>query len=123
MDRTRTIPNLIVNSPYGEQTCHWLYHRDTRSFELAPGRRPAGYIRASESSKSFDDPGEFIDLPLVNQIRPRVKAWREADYPGATGITRHLLKHCWDIEQRESDRRCFFCGLEAIETLIGLTEA
>ena len=79
-------------------------------------------MRASEASKSFDDPGEFIELPLVNQICPRVKAWREADYPGATGITKRLLKHWHDPEMREG-KRFFFCQLEAIETLMWLAEA
>jgi type III restriction enzyme len=119
----KTIDQLVINSPYEEPTHYWSYQREMREFTLKDGRRPAGYIRALESSRSFDDPGEFIQLPLVNQIRPRVKAWREADYPGATGITKHLLKHWSDSEQRDSDRRFFFCGLEAIETLIWLTEA
>ncbi len=119
----KTIEQLILNSPYEEPSRYWSYQRETREFILKEGRRPAGYVRASESSRSFDDPGEFIELPLVNQIRPRVKAWREADYPGATGITKRLLKHWCDPEQRESNRRLFFCQLEAIETLIWLTEA
>ncbi len=119
----KTIDQLILNSPYEEPSRYWSYQRETREFILKEGRRPAGYIRASESAKAFDDPGEFIELPLVNRIRPRVKAWREADYPGATGITRRLLKHWWDPQQREGDRRFFFCNLEAIETLIWLTEA
>lgn len=123
MERTSSIPNLIVNSPYVEPRVHWLYDRETRSFTLEPGRRPAGYVRASEASKSFDDPGEFIELPLVNQIRPRVKAWRDANFPGTTGITKHLLKHWHDQEQRESSRRFFFCQLEAIETFIWMIEA
>jgi len=119
----KTIEQLILNSPYEEPSRYWSYQRETREFVLKEGRRPAGYVRASESSKSFDDPGEFIELPLVNQIRPRVKTWREADYPGASGITKRLLKHWWDPEQRESSLRFFFCNLEAIETLIWLTEA
>src|SRR6202162_4900165 len=123
MTETKTIPNLIVNSPYAEPTSHWLYHRQTRSFTLESGRRPAGYVRASDASKSFDDPGEFVQLPLVNKIRPRVDAWRSADYPGANGITRRLLKHWRDIEQRDGSRRFFFCQLEAIETLMWLAEA
>lgn len=118
----KTIDQLILNSPYEEPTRFWSYRRETREFDLREGRRPAGYIRASESSKSFDDPGEFIELPLVNRIRPRVKAWREADYLGVSGITKRLLKHWWDPEQREIDRRFFFCNLEAIETLIWLVE-
>ena len=81
---------------------HWNYDRETRLFTREPGRRPAGYVRASDASKSFDDPGVFVELPLVNQIRPRVDAWREAGYPGATGITKRLLKHWRDPEQREA---------------------
>src|SRR5579871_735947 len=110
----KTINQLIINSPYEEPTEHWKYHRETRLFTREPERRKAGYIRASESSRSFDDPGEFVELPLVNKIRPRVKAWREADYPGTTGITKRLLQHWRDPEQRE-DRRFFFCQLERSE--------
>lgn len=119
----QTIDHLILNSPYQEPTRHWSYQRETREFVLKEGRRSAGYVRASESSKSFDDPGEFIELPLVNRIRPRVTAWREANYPGATSITKRLLQHWYDAGQRENDRRLFFCQLEAIETLIWLGEA
>lgn len=118
-----TIDQLIINSPYDEPHEHWRYHRETRLFTREPERRQAGYLRASEKSRSFDDPGTFVPLPLVNQIRPRVKAWREADYPGATGITKRLLQHWRDPEQREANRRFFFCQLEAIETLMWLTEA
>jgi len=118
-----TIDQLIITSPYNEPIEHWKYDRETRRFTREPGRRPAGYIRASDASKSFDDPGEFVELPLVNKIRPRVDAWRNADYPGASGITRRLLKHWRDTEQRESSRRFFFCQLEGIETLMWLAEA
>src|SRR6202034_1399419 len=117
-----TIDQLIVNSPYTEPARHWSYARESRSFTLKPGRRPAGYVRATPGAKAFDDPGVFRELPLVNQIRPRVKAWREADYQGVSGVTKKLLAHWNDPEQREG-RRFFFCQLEAIETLIWLTEA
>ena len=118
-----TIDQLIISSPYEAPAEHWKYDRETRRFTREPGRRPAGYVRASDASKSFDDPGEFVELPLVNKIRPRVNSWRTADYPGATGITRRLLKHWRDTEQREGSRRFFFCQLEAIETLMWLAEA
>ena len=118
-----TIDQLIITSPYDEPNEHWKYDRETRRFSREPGRRPAGYIRASDASKSFDDPGEFVELPLVNKIRPRVDAWRNTDYPGISGMTRRLLKHWRNIEQRESSRRFFFCQLEAIETLMWLSEA
>jgi type III restriction enzyme len=121
MART-TIDRLIINSPYEEPKYHWHYDRQTRTFELVEGRRPAGYVVATPGSKSFDDPGIFVEIPLVNQIRPRVKAWREAGYPGVTAITRRLLEYWHDPEEFDR-RRFFFCQLEAAETLIWLTEA
>ena len=117
-----TIDRLIVNSPYEEPAHHWRYDRTTRRFDLAPGRRPAGYVVASEDSRAFDDPGAFVEIPLVNAIRPRVKAWREAGWPGATAVTRRLLRYWNDPEEFET-RRFFFCQLEAVETLIWLSEA
>jgi len=120
--RRETIDRLIINSPYAEPQRHWRYDRETRRFDLVEGRRPAGYVVASESSKAFDDPGLFVEIPLVNQIRPRVTAWREAGYPGVSSITKRLLEHWRDPEEFEA-RRFFFCQLEAIETLIWLTEA
>ena len=112
---------LIINLPFAEPSQYWSYDRETRLFELKDGRRPAGYVVATPGSKAFDDPGVFMSLPLVSQIRPRVKAWREAGYPGVTGITRRLLDHWTNEEERE--QRFFFCQLEAMETLIWLTEA
>jgi len=118
----KNIDKLIINSPYVEPTRYWEYIRDTREFILKDGRRPAGYVVASESSKAFDDPGVFVEIDLVNTIRPRIEKWREADYPGVTGITKRLLKH-WQEPEERKDRRFFFCQMEAIETLIWLTEA
>ena len=120
MART-TIDHLIINSPYEEPKHYWSYDRESRTFDQKDGRRPAGYVIASQSSKAFDDPGIFVEIPLVNQIRPRVKAWREAGYPGVTGITKRLLEHWNNPDERE--HQFFFCQLEAMETLIWLAEA
>ncbi|MCX5885581.1 MAG: DEAD/DEAH box helicase family protein [Proteobacteria bacterium] len=117
-----TIDQLIINSPYEEPKHYWSYDRETRLFDKKEGRRPAGYVIASESSKAFDDPGIFVEIPIVNKIRPRIKVWREAGYLGVTGITKRLLEHWYNPETR-GDRRFFFCQLEAIETLIWLIEA
>jgi len=123
------IDHLIVNKPYDEPNRYWQYDAPSMSFKLATGRRPAGYTVASSNKKIVNDPGKFIPLPLVNQIRGRIKEWREgnaaegiAPYAGVTGITRRLLEHWHNPEEREG-RRFFFCQLEAIETLIWLTEA
>lgn len=118
----KQIDRLIINSPFVEPQQYWKYDAKTRSFDLVNGRRPAGYVIASESSRSFDDPGQFIEIPLVNKIRPRIKSWREAGYPGVSGVTMRLLEH-WNNPEEREHRRFFFCQLEAIETLIWLTEA
>jgi type III restriction enzyme len=117
-----SIDKLIINSPHQEPQQHWFYDRENRNFYIKEGRRPAGYVMATPNSQAFDDPGIFVEIDAVNQIRPRVTAWKKAGYPGITGITKRLLEHWQDPEERK-DRRFFFCQLEAIETLIWLTEA
>jgi type III restriction enzyme len=116
---TETTDKLIINSPYEEPRQYLRYDREVRKFQLVKGRRPAGYVVASEASESFDDPGVFIPLNLVNKIRERVNAWRE-NHAGVTTITRDLLEH-WKDPQKEP--KLFFCQVEAIETLIWLVEA
>lgn len=115
----RTTETLIINNPYERPKEYLNYLREIRRFQLVEDRRPAGYIIASEHSNTFDDPGHFIELPMVNKIRERVDRWREAGYPGITGITRALIKH-WKNPERET--KFFFCQLEAIETIVWLTE-
>ncbi|MCY4170144.1 MAG: DEAD/DEAH box helicase family protein [Bacteroidetes bacterium] len=119
---SKTIDQLIINSPYDEPKRHWHYERHIRKFDIINKRRPAGYLVASKDSKSFDDPGIFQEIPLVNLIRLRVKNWRNDGYPGVTSVTRRLLNYWHDPEEFET-RRFFFCQLEAAETLIWLTEA
>src|SRR2546422_9103546 len=121
---TSTTDRLIVNSPYENPRLHLRYNREIRKFELVEGRRSAGYIVASEASGTFDDPGVFIPLELVNRIRERIDSWREAGYRWGdndiTSITRQLLEY-WKDSQRET--KLFFCQIEAIETLIWLIES
>ena len=81
------ITHLIVNSPYDEPKAHWHYHRETQKFSLKEGRRQAGYVIASESSKAFDDPGRFVPIELVNQIGGKA---RLTIYPDAG-------HNCWDL--------------------------
>ena len=116
------IDQLIINSPYAEPSHHWRYDRESRLFDLVEGRRKAGYLVATPHSKAFDDPGIFVPIPLVNTIRPRVQAWRDAGYPGVSSITKRLLEH-WHDPEEFNLRRFFFCQLEAVETLIWLREA
>ena len=91
------------------------------SLILYPGEGQAGFLIATQDSKAFDDPGEFRELELVNRIRNRVDDWREKNYPNVTGITRQLLEFWRDKDKRQHP--FFFCQMEAVETLIWLTEA
>lgn len=115
------ISHLIINTPYDEPSKHWEYNHNRMSFELADGRRPSGYTVASTTKKLINDPGVFVQIPLVNQIRGRVQEWRENGYSGVSGVTKQLLNHWYNPEERTN--RFFFCQLEAIETLIWLAEA
>ena len=116
------IHQLIINSPYEEPKYHWLYVRESQTFVQRPGRRKSGYWRANHRAKlGSDDQGEFVEIPLVNQIRPRVHEWKEKGYPNVTNTTRRLLEFWNDEDQRE--QRLFWCQLEAIETAVWLAEA
>jgi type III restriction enzyme len=116
-----TIDQLIINSPYEEPKEHWSYNSNTLSFDRIQGRRTAGYIIATQGVNQLNDMGTPIQLPLVNDIRGRVKSWRKNNYPGITSVTRKLLEHWYSKEIRNYP--FFFCQLDAIETLIWLTEA
>lgn len=115
------IDQLIINSAYREPTHHWKYDLNGQTFVREEGRRPAGYFVAGQGSNQYNDIGQFIELPLVNRIRPRVKAWREAGYPGVTGVTKKLLEHWNDKDARQY--QFFYCQMDAMETLVWLTEA
>ena len=114
------IDRLIINGPYDEPTHHWGFDPQKEAFEKRDGRRPAGFVRSSGTG-SLDDPGIFVSFELPNRIRQRVSDWRARDYPNATGVSRRLLKHWRDRDQRQFP--FFFCQIEAIETLIWWAEA
>ncbi len=115
------IKQLVINSPYEEPSQHWGYDRETSSFALEEGRRPAGYLMGDPSAEEGGQ-GDFVPLELVNRIRPRVAEWRANGHPGVTGVTKRLLEH-WSGREGFTNKQLFFCQLEAIETLIWLTEA
>lgn len=116
---SKGIDHLIICSPFAEPNSHWAYDREAQRFERKAGRRPASYVVATPGVDSYDDPGIVVPLKLANEIRDRVAAWCAAGYTGVTGTTKRLLDH-WVDEERS--QRFFFCQLEAIETLIWLTE-
>lgn len=114
------VDNPIINSPFEEPGQYWVYEEGQPV--LKQGRRPAGYYlkartRGPQGALLAE---EFVPLDLVNDIRARVKKWRQAGYPNVTPVTRRLLHH-WNLPERE--RRLFFCQREAAETVIWLVEA
>jgi type III restriction enzyme len=65
--------------------------------------------------------------PLVTKVREEVKAWRDADYAGASATSRALLAWWFDtdhlVEQSDgaqSQFRYYFAQREAVETVIWL---
>lgn len=117
----KTIKQLIICSAYVEPTEHWEYDSVEKGFKRVPGRRRAEYRVASQGDDTSLGEGQLVPLELANRIRPRVKAWREAGYAGVTAVTRKLLE--WWRTPDVRDHPFFFCELDAIETLIWLTEA
>lgn len=127
------VPDPILNSPYEEPAAHW-YIREGHPPEKRPGRRPSlVYPPSDERSEAkvpwdlsdgtlrpSEDYAPGLELVLVNLLRDRVKAWREAGYPGVTRTTLELLQW-WRREGRET--RLFFAQLEAAETILFLIEA
>jgi type III restriction enzyme len=117
------VPEPILNSPYEEPAEHW-YLQEGEAPERRPGRRPAMYFYRPPTRPGEDETregvGTAIELKLVNHIRDRVKAWRDAGWPGVSRTTLELLNY-WRREGRQ--HRLFFAQLEGAETIIFLTEA
>jgi type III restriction enzyme len=66
---------------------------------------------------------EYNPTPIINEIRSHVGSWRNIPSPndwGVTPATARLLRHwrCHDFQ----GMRPFFCQIEAVETIIWLTE-
>jgi type III restriction enzyme len=114
------VDNPVINTAFAEPTRHFLITRN-QAPQLLDGRRPAQYIMARRARKGggAEVLHESVELELVNRIRERVQAWREAGYPGVTRVTRELLEY-WQAPDR--DRRFFFCQIEAAETIIFFSE-
>jgi len=112
----------ILNSPY-EEPSRWWSIEEGRAPERRDGRRPAGYFyrdpKAPLPEQGFTR-GAWEELELVNLIRERLAQWREQDYAGATRTTLELFRY-WRRDGRR--QRLFFAQLEAVETIVFLSEA
>ncbi len=123
------IENPILNSPYREPTRHFRFGDEGITNEIVETRRASAYFvpipPPKKKGKQLVFDTEWTEDRLtandeVDRIRERVKHWREGDYQGITQVTRQLLQH-WTDPDREN--KLFFCQVEALETLVYLTES
>jgi len=123
------IENPVINSPFAEPARHFRFTDEGISDQIDDGRRTSSYfIPIARPRKKGQNQLEFEtewtkdrieENRLVNQIRTRVKAWREGGYVGVTATTSRLLAY-WTDPVREN--KLFFCQIEALETAIYITE-
>lgn len=125
--------NPILNNPYREPALHYATNLDqTLDYEsVVKGRRPfSGTVQAIPAPQGAqrDIPGLRDALAaslgdhLVNILRREVKAWREANYPSTTRVTRELLNFWFKNDERDYTQQLFFAQQEAIETAVYLNE-
>lgn len=136
----------ILNSPYEEPARHHALDGEGQPTDLPPtaGRRPSALLSPipkskKRRSKKTDDEQQKLKLhvndgvssedqeynptPIINDIRTQLKQWRAISNPqdwGVTPATARLLQH-WRNHEFQGIRP-FFCQIEAVETIIWLTE-
>ncbi len=134
--------NPILNSPYAYPARHWqLDHDGQPTHEIAKSRRRAEFItpiplpkkrkRNAQQPELTLDEGKGLSTEkqkydatsIINAVRKHVDAWRIIPNPNnwkVTPETARLLQH-WRHHEF-TGLRPFFCQVEAVETLIWLTE-
>jgi type III restriction enzyme len=125
------IENPVLNSPYRKPTRHWRFTDEGITDEIVEEQRISSYfVPIAKPRKAGKDKQLVFDTEwtkdrieenkFINQVRGRVKLWREGGYVHVTKTTRRLLDY-WTNPQR--DNKLFFCQIEALETAIYITEA
>jgi hypothetical protein len=132
----------ILNSPYEYPRRHWEFDPDGQPTQrIIESRRRAEFITPipkPRKRKAAPDQGRLVfdegkglsteaqqydPTAVINEVRRHVDAWRvlpnQSDWH-VTPETARLLEH-WR-HHRFSGKRPFFCQIEAVETLIWLTE-
>lgn len=132
----------ILNSPYEYPRRHWeLDAQGQPTQKIKETRRRAEYITpipkpkkrkaaASQQDIVFDEgkglssqTQQYDPTPVINNLRIQVDKWRALPNPRdwkVTPETARLLQH-WR-HHKFSSYRPFFCQVEAVETVIWLTE-
>lgn len=121
----------ILNSPY-ELPGHRWYLRQGEAPVKREGRRPSIVFRPADQAEPWVTSDGILvpaydctnadELALVNRVRERVQAWRDAGWPGATRTTLELLEH-WSRPDRDLEHRLIFAQREAVEDVIFHVEA
>ena len=133
----------VLNSPYERPTRHWELDDDGQpTLKIIENRRPAKFIspipkprkrkksKAKQSVMVFDEgkglsteEQQYEHIAIINSVRQEIDQWRNipdsSDWR-VTPETARLLQH-WR-HHTFGDIRPFFCQLEAVETVIWLTE-
>lgn len=123
------IENPVINSPFREPDSHFRFSDEGITDEIESGRRTSSYFvpiarPRKKGTRQFMFDTEWTrdrieENKLVNQIRGRVKLWREGGHIGVSPTTSRLLAY-WTEPDRE--KKLFFCQIEALETAIYITE-
>jgi len=117
------VDQAILCGPYAPPAKHWHYSKVTGEAQVIAQRRPARYWYKTKEEAAGQGVLELSegedDLVMVNQLREDVARWRDGKYDGATDVTRQLLRAWW---REDRPRRLFYCQLEAVETVIYLSE-
>ncbi len=123
------IENPVINSPYEEPKRYFRFTDEGITNEVVEPRRISSYFipiakpkkKSNQRELSFDTEwtqDRIKENKFINQIRDRLALWRTGGYGGLTKTTARLLEH-W----KQPDRaRLFFCQVEALETIIYITE-
>ena len=130
----------IINSPYEYPSRHWeldaqgqptnrFIDRRRRAEFVTPVPKPQKgasnqmEFEFKDSARVSTEKQKYDPIPIINELRAQVDQWRELPNTrdwNVTPETARLLQH-WR-SHRYGGIRPFFCQVEAIETLIWLTE-
>jgi type III restriction enzyme len=122
------IENPILNGPYDEPSRHFRFDEQGITGDIVSGRRESGYFlpiatpRKKSGQLKFETEwteDRYQSSPRINRIRGRVAQWRAGGHVGCTRTTDRLLQY-WTDQARE--KPLFFCQIEALETVIYITE-
>ena len=123
------IENPIINSPFREPDRQFAFDDNGITNEVVSGRRRSSYFIPIAGAKKSKTGQQMFDTEwtrdrieenkFINSVRDKVRAWRDGGYLGVTPVTKQLLNY-WNNPDRE--RKLFFCQIEALETIIYITE-